>query len=430
MDTIFALATARARAGVAVVRISGPAAFEAAGQLVSALPAPGQVGYRKIVCGDRGLIDQGLVLTFKGPASFTGEDTVEFQVHGSIAVISALEAAIEATGLARPAEAGEFTRRALWNERMDLAQVEALGDLIEAETEQQRLAAQGVLDGGLTQMAEAVRGDLLRARALLEATIDFADEDVPVDVSGEVNALLDRVEAALRAEIAGSRIAERLRHGFEVAIVGAPNVGKSTLLNQIAGREVAISSEIAGTTRDVLEVRVDLAGLPVTFLDTAGLRDTTDRIEALGVERARLRAKHADLRVFLVYDQAEVDVALRQPEDLVVLAKADMLQAVAGLAVSGKTGFGVDDLLASVQKALSDRLVGVGFANRERHRRALEGALDALMSARDGLVGEVDVPELVAGHLLETGRHLDVLIGRLDVEEILGEIFSKFCIGK
>jgi tRNA modification GTPase len=427
MQTIFALATARGKSGVAVIRISGPDAHAVAGTLVGDLPEAGRFALRRLRDLSGAALDEALVLRFDAPRSFTGEDTVEFQVHGSLAVIRAVERAISETGQARMAEPGEFTRRALLNGNLDLAQVEGLSDLIAAETELQRQQAQGLLTGRMREFADQCRVDLLRAAALIEATIDFADEDVPVDVSPEVGILIGRVLSAIDRELKGFAGAERLRHGFEVAIIGEPNVGKSTLLNRIAGREIAITSEVAGTTRDVIEVRVDLDGLPVTFLDTAGLRDSEDVVERIGIARARDRALAADLRILLVDEGREGDrfdpgVAI----DLRYVAKADLT----GRGVSGLTGQGVDRLLKDVSTALSERVSDLSVASHERHRQALATARGALQRANDAFGAEAAGAEIVALHLREGARALDSLVGRIDVEAVLGEIFSQFCIGK
>lgn len=428
MDTIFAEATARGRAGVSVIRISGPGAFAAGARLAGPLPPERRAGLRRLVVGEE-TIDEALVLCFGSGRSFTGEEVVELQLHGSTAVVAAVQAALAALPGLRQAEAGEFTRRALENGRLDLAQVEGLADLIDAETEAQRRQAQRVLDGAVGRRAEGWRRALVRAAALVEATIDFADEDVPVDVAPEVRALVAEVAADLRAELHGYGAAERIRDGFEVAIVGAPNVGKSTLLNALAGREAAITSAVAGTTRDVIEVRMDLAGLPVTVLDTAGLREATDEVERIGVERAMRRAEAADLRVFLVEAGAEPLLPPR-PGDLIVAGKADLERAQAGLAVSGKTGQGVGELVGAITEELQRRSRGAATIVRDRQRQAVERALGALESASHALDRGPDRAELAAEHLREACRALDMLVGRVDVEHLLGEIFASFCIGK
>lgn len=428
MDTIYALATARGRSGLAVVRISGPGAFAAGLALCGTLPSPRVAGLRRLVWGGE-LLDEALVVSFAEGASFTGEAVVELHCHGGPAVVGAvLRALSEQPGL-RLAEPGEFTRRALENGVLDLAQVEGLADLIDAETEAQRRQAVRVLSGSVGRRVEGWRRDLIRAGALLEATIDFADEDVPVDVSPEVLALIDGLMADLGREAAGVAAAERIRDGFEVAIVGAPNAGKSTLLNQLAGREAAITSEIAGTTRDVIEVRMEIAGLPVTFLDTAGLRETEDRLEQAGIDRALARAQAADLRLFLM-DGAAVPGLEPEGDDLVVLGKADTRSSMDGLAVSGKTGAGVPELMARIGSILSDRVGSAGALVRERHRVAVTTAIRSLAESRAEVVRHDSRVELAAEHLRQAVRALDALVGRVDVDELLGEIFASFCIGK
>ncbi|MFP5509779.1 MAG: tRNA uridine-5-carboxymethylaminomethyl(34) synthesis GTPase MnmE [Alphaproteobacteria bacterium] len=428
MDTIYALATAQGRAGVAVVRISGPQAHEACIHLCGDLPEPRRTALRVLTGADGVKLDEALVLVFPHGVSFSGEAVVELHLHGSTAVIAAVLRELSALPGLRAAEAGEFTRRALENGRLDLAQVEGLADLIDAETEAQRRQALRVLSGDLGRLAEGWRRDLIRAAALLEATIDFADEDVPVDVTPEVSDLLHSVQADLRRQSAGVATAERVRTGFEVAIVGAPNVGKSTLLNALAGREAAITSEYAGTTRDVIEVRMDLGGIPVTLLDTAGLRETSDVVEGIGITRARERAALADLRVFLIDGEDQPDLS-PEPEDIVVRAKADLLQDKAG-AVSGISGEGIESLVGEITSRLSGRLSGLGIATRERHRVAMLRAVSALDdAARHLLLGPVAY-ELTAEELRQAIRALESLVGRVDVENLLDEIFSSFCVGK
>lgn len=429
MDTIFAPATARGKAGVAVFRISGPMAHHAVRLLAGRVPPLREASLCKL-CWRGEEIDRGLVLCFAGGASFTGEDVAELQVHGSLAVIGQLQKALgEIEGL-RLAEPGEFTRRALENGALDLTQVEGLADLIEAETEAQRKQALRVLSGAIGRRAEAWRNSLIRSAALLAALIDFSEEeDVPTDVAQEVRTRIDELLRDLRREVEGSRVAERIRDGFEVAIVGRPNAGKSTLLNALAGRDAAITSHVAGTTRDVIEVRMDLEGLPVTLLDTAGLRETDDLVEGIGIERAIARARQADLRVFLVEPGEPIPDLLPQPQDIVLRAKADINQGP-GLGISGTTGEGIPDLIRRLSAHLSDMTAHSGLLTRERHRQALEKAILALDQAALGLQMRDPQVELVASDVDSAIRALDSLVGRIDVESLLDEIFSSFCIGK
>lgn len=426
MDTIFALATAQGRSGVAVVRLSGPCAVKAAARLM--LSVPNIRGLRTLRDPAGEVLDKALVLRFAKGRSFTGEEVVELHLHGSPAVVSVVLRILGDDRNLRQADPGEFTRRALENGALDLAQVEGLADLIDAETEGQRRQAVRVFSGALGKLAENWRADMIRAAALLEATIDFADEDVPVNVIPEVLDLIQRVKYAMQRESDGVRIAERIRDGFEVAIIGAPNVGKSTLLNRLAGRDVAITSEIAGTTRDVIEVRLDLDGLAVTLLDTAGLRDTDDEIESIGVARARHRASQADLRVYMMLPGDQ-----RPPElvygDIIVQAKADLMKD-AGLAVSGITGAGVDALIGEISAVLQGRVAGAGVAMRERHRIAMMRSVDSLDLVEAALLSDTGMVDLIAEELRNAIRAVDSLVGRVDVEHVLDEIFSSFCIGK
>ena len=427
MDTIFALATAQGRAGVAVIRISGPGAFDVAHVLIGDVPAPRLASLRKVRDVDGTIIDEALVLAFSGPASFTGEDVVELHLHGSPAITRAVLRRLGQLD-ARLAEPGEFTRRALENDKMDLLQVEALGDLISAETEAQRRQAMRGYDGAFTARIEKWRTDLIRAAALIEATIDFADEDVPVDVSPEVVQLLSGVQKDIQTELSGFDAAERVRSGFEVAIVGAPNAGKSTLLNALARREAAITSHHAGTTRDVIEVQMDLGGLPVTLLDTAGLRDTDDEVEAEGVARAKSRAAAADIRVFLS-DGSDTLPLAPEPDDVVLAPKAD-LRSDDVPAVSGRTGTGVQDLMNRLSVALADRASGAGLATQERHRIALSAAQADLSAAMAKVENGPDLYDIAAEDIRIATRALAVLIGRVDVEHLLDEVFASFCLGK
>lgn len=427
MDTIFALASARGRAGVAVLRISGPHSHWAAGQLC-ALPPVRQAGLRVLRHGGETL-DQGMVLAFSAPNSFTGEDAVELHLHGSIAVVAKVSEVLAQMDGLRLADAGEFTRRAMDNGHLDLTQVEGLADLIDAESESQRKQALQVLSGAIAEKVAPWRADLLRAAALIEATIDFADEDVPIDVAPEVLGLLCRVKEDLVAEQARAVAAAAIREGFEVAIVGAPNVGKSTLLNALVQREAAITSDIAGTTRDVIEVRMHIAGLLVTLLDTAGLRDSDDVVESIGIARAKQRAEASDLRIFLLQQPGEVfDIAPR-PDDILRYAKGDVA-TVAVPSVSGKTGAGVEDLLAEIASKLATKTSSAGVFSRQRHLLALTTAEIALSKAINFLPRAGVMPELIATEIRVALNALEGILGHIGVEDLLGEIFSSFCVGK
>lgn len=428
MSTIFAQASAAGKAGVSVVRISGPQAFAAARALCGSLPAPRMAALRTVMSNGGEKLDEALVLCFADKASFTGEETVELQLHGSIAVVNAVLAELGDQDGLRLAEPGEFTRRALASGRLDLAQVEGLADLIESETEAQRQQALRLFSGGLGDAAATWRERLIRASALLTVTIDFADEDVPVDVSPEVIALIEEVQTGMQRQLDGFGAAERIRTGYEVAIVGPPNVGKSTLLNALAGRDAAITSEIAGTTRDVIEVRMELGGLPVTLLDTAGLRKTDDVIEKIGVERAVERAKAADLRVFLV-EKGENPEFAPLADDIIVRAKADLLSDDTG-AVSGKTGQGLLELTQKIADVLGTKSAKAGLATRERHKAAMQRCITSLSVARDLVVSDFESTDIAAEELRIAYDTLNSLIGRVDVEHVLDEVFSSFCLGK
>jgi len=426
MDTVFALASARGKAGVAVIRVSGDQAWLAAEALCGALPEPRKAGLRRVSHEGR-VLDEALVLVFEAGASFTGEPSVELQIHGGTATVRAVLRALAAQPGLRLAEPGEFSRRALESGRMDLTQIEGMADLIDAETEAQRRQAIAVMSGDLGRKAQLWRADLVRASALLAVTIDFSDEDVPDEVSDEVIRLLSGVRDGVSRELAGAGAAERIKDGFEVAIVGAPNVGKSTLLNALAGREAAITSDVAGTTRDVIEVRMEIEGLAVTLLDTAGLRESDDRVEQIGISRGLDRARGADLRIFLMSGDEALPLEA-SGDDIVVLAKAD-LRSGGCLAVSGKTGAGIDDLISRIGTVLGERVSGSSLVIRERQRLALLGAVGFLDSAQAVLRADGGV-ELAAAEVHAASVSLEMMIGAVGVEDLLEEIFSRFCIGK
>lgn len=427
METIFALATAPLPAGVAVVRLSGPRSVEALRALSGRdQPPERQMSLRELSwAGVTG--DKGLVVWFSEGKSFTGEEVVELHLHGGRATIEWVMDALSEFGL-RLAEPGEFTRRALKNGRLDLVQVEALADLIDAETEAQRLQAATALDGAVSDEIATWRDSLIECLALIEASIDFADEDdAPVDVTSDVDTRLSDLVGSFEAARIDAEFGERVREGFSVALVGAPNVGKSSLINCLAKREVSLVSPYAGTTRDVIEAHVSIDGLPVTFFDLAGLREADDPIEAMGVERAVRKADGADLRIFLSSIDTEAPVAQVgwRDGDLRVELKADLGASDNDIAVSAKTGEGVDWLWSKIGSRLQGRRSGFSNLSRRRHRESIDRAIDHAVAARTS----PDV-EIAAFEIREAARQLDLLVGRISTEDVLDEVFSRFCMGK
>ena len=427
MDTIFALASAPGKAGISIVRLSGPLAINVAEKLTKSKLKEKQPNLRVIYDSDNHFIDQALILIFRKPYSFTGENVVEFHLHGSSAVVSSvIKLLCNFNGL-RSAEAGEFTRCALENGKIDLAQVEGLADLIDAETDAQHKQAARIFNGALGEKTKEWRAKLVKAGALLVATLDFADEEVPEEVTPEVEKLINMVLSDLDKEIIGVHTAERIRSGFEVAIVGAPNLGKSTLLNYLVGRDAAITSNVSGTTRDVIEVKLDLRGLPVTILDTAGIRKSDDKVEEIGISRALERSSLSDLRIVLTED-GEYPVGLKKRDtDIICIAKDD--QGNLG-GVSGKTGAGIDRLKNNIWDILNDKAQYVGTATRERHKSSMVNAKkflgNAVVSLRDG----PEYYDITAEEIRAATSALDSLIGRIGVEDVLDEVFSSFCLGK
>jgi len=447
-EGICALSSARGRSGVAVIRASGRGVREAVRRLCGSLPKPRQAMLCRFAGPDGAPIDRGLALWFPAPASFSGEDVAEFHVHGSSAVVAAMLKALGALGL-RLAVAGEFSRRAFENGKLDLTQISGVAELIDSETEGQRRQALQRAEGRVARALADFRERLIRVLAPVEAVIDFPDEDLPQDVLTGLAAELGALAENIRVGIARRHAAELVRDGLKVAIIGAPNAGKSSLLNALAGREAAIVSTIAGTTRDVLEVHLDVRGHRVTLADTAGLRETQDVIEREGVRRARLAAGSADLRLavfdpFGRFDSVTAD--LLQPGDLVIFSRADMpgfkatidsevyrsLNRFNPLAVSAVSGEGLgllQEALAARADALTAGAEGA-LALHLREEHALQGAVDALERARGQLQRGEAAFELAAEDIRLALHALAQVAGRVDVEEVLDLIFSSFCIGK
>jgi tRNA modification GTPase len=444
-DTIFALATTPGRAAVAVLRISGPQAGAALEALSGLAPKPRRATLASLRTADGAPIDEALVLWFPGPASYTGEDCAEIQVHGGVAVVARTENALAGLGL-RPAEPGEFTRRAFENGKLDLAQAEAVADLIDAQTEAQARQALGQLGGALTRRHEAWRALLIETLAFLEAAVDFPDEDVPPDVAEGARSRLMGLLAELEGALADQDRGRQVREGFKIALIGAPNAGKSTLINALAGREAAIVAETAGTTRDVVEVPMVLCGYQVLLADTAGLREAAEAVEAEGVRRAKAWAQQADLRLWMV-DAAASDGlwrsgrALARPGDICVLNKSDLprgadaAKAEAWTADNGlevlntalRSPDGAGPLRAALEQRVVAALSGGEFpaSTRLRHQKSLKEARERIVAAMNA--GEA---ELAAEDVRLAGRALARITGRIDAEDVLDQVFGKFCIGK
>jgi tRNA modification GTPase len=449
-DSIFALATAPGRAAVAVVRLSGPAAADAVRALAGPLPRPRMAGLHTLrLPRDGSVLDRALVLWFPAPKSYTGEDAAEFHVHGGHAVVEGLIAALLGLGL-RLAEPGEFTRRAFQNGKLDLAQAEAVGDLVDAETEAQRRQALAQLDGDLSRRHAGWRAALIEALAVLEAAVDFPDEEVPENVADEAAPALARIAAELDAALIDAARGERVRDGFRIALIGAPNAGKSSLLNALIDRDAAIVTATPGTTRDVIEAPLNLAGFRVLIADTAGLRSSADPIEAEGVRRALARAESSALRLWVV-DSSAGDESWREAAgaaragDICVLNKQDLRPSAAagaarawamahGMEVWGLSlthGVGLAELKARLTQRVTAALSGAEFpaATQARHRHDLGEARGHLTRALHALSLPVEL-ELAAEDARLAARSLAKVSGRIDPEDVLDRVFARFCIGK
>lgn len=442
-ETIFALSTPAGRGGVAVIRVSGPEAIRGLQKIIrhQKMPDPRRTVTRRLYHPDNGeMLDFAMVVMFQGPASFTGEDCVEYHLHGGPAIVQGVLSALSGLTHHRMALPGEFTRRAFENGKMDLTAAEAVADLIHAETEGQRLQALKQMDGALFRLYERWKDRLSRLLALMEADLDFNDQDLPDDLLLKVRPDVTDVMNEIAEHLHDGRRGELLRDGFRLVILGAPNAGKSSLLNRLVQREAAIVSEIAGTTRDVIDVHLNIGGYPVILADTAGLRGSDDRIEAEGIKRALGRAEDADLKVLLFDGTAEPDaqtVSLADDKSIVVLNKCDVMassvlhpalpQGERVVCVSAKTGEGIPDLI----DILVEKLKGMSGSpdtpalTRARHREALEQAYQSLERSMGA-----PLPELAAEDIRLSIRALGSITGRVDVEDLLDMIFRDFCIGK
>lgn len=431
-NTIFALSSAPGVGAIALVRLSGPHALAALQQLSGKDGFTPRMAVRTELKSGPHILDDAVAIYFAAPNSFTGEDVVELNLHGGRAVVQGvLDALGKIEGL-RLAEPGEFTRRAFENHKLDLTQAEAIADLIHAETALQRAQALGQLGGALSNLYHSWAARLTKLLAYAEAEIDFPDEDLPDDINARTSPDINALITELQNHLNDARRGERLRDGVQIAIIGAPNAGKSTLLNALAQRDVAIVTEIAGTTRDVIEVHLDLGGYPVTLLDTAGLRATDDIVEAEGIRRAEARAKSADLKLCLFDSRKEPDSATHAFIDentITVLTKNDLAQSgIRGVDISASTGKGIDALLAEITARLEKIFYTPRDApslTRARHREAVEETLSSLQRA-------IAAPsaELIAEDLRLALRALGRITGRVDVEDLLDKIFRDFCIGK
>ena len=438
-DTIYALSSGRLPAAIAIIRISGIKARVGLETFRVKLPEPRRAVRARLIDPDsRETIDDALALWFQGPKSETGEDMVELHLHGGRAIVAKVFAVLGRLPGFRPAQAGEFSKRAVLNGKLDFASAEGLGDLVAAETEAQRRQAMHQYEGALSRQIEAWRVKLIDAMALIEANLDFSDEaDVPADLMAPSRQIARDIRQEIEAALADARRGERLREGFSVAIAGAPNAGKSTLLNVLAQRDAAIVSDIPGTTRDVIEVALDLSGVPVVLIDTAGIRETSDPVEMEGVKRARARAESADLVLLLeASDGPSICLPVLEHQTLWrIRTKADLIDSDQqralnqkdSLTISAKNGAGIDQLLHRLSKE-AERFAGEPvLVTRARQRAALAEAVEMLAAAEASVA---EGAEIFAENLRLAGRALGRVTGRVDVEDVLDKIFSSFCIGK
>ena len=442
--TIFALSTGPGISGIAIVRISGEDTIKVIKLLTNAsIPEPRVATLRKInKINTSELIDEGIILWFPGPDSYTGEDMAEFHIHGSKAVIDALHSSISQIENCRLAEPGEFTKLAFQNGKINLLKAESIADLISAETEIQRQQAVKIMDGQSSETFNSLREKLLKILSNIEAKIDFPDEDLPQDILNNTKKISSEVILSIKKILNDQRVGERIREGFKIAIIGPTNAGKSSLLNLLSNRDVAIVSEVAGTTRDVIETHLNIEGYPVVVSDTAGIRDSKNEIEKKGIKLALDKAENADLKLIII-DAKSIDFKgvlkeLLDEKAILVVNKSDLLKEDLSseiknfehVLISVKNNFNVEDLIIKIKNKLKNKFITSEdiLITRERHRQHLEKCLNYLKRFEEK--NEAQDFDKAAEDLRLATRHLGMIVGKVDVEEILGSIFNDFCIGK
>ena len=442
--TIFALSTGPGISGIAIVRISGEDTIKVIKLLTNAsIPEPRVATLRKInKINTSELIDEGIILWFPGPDSYTGEDMAEFHIHGSKAVIDALHSSISQIENCRLAEPGEFTKLAFQNGKINLLKAESIADLISAETEIQRQQAVKIMDGQSSETFNNLREKLLKILSNIEAKIDFPDEDLPQDILNNTKKISSEVILSIKKILNDQRVGERIREGFKIAIIGPTNAGKSSLLNLLSNRDVAIVSEIAGTTRDVIETHLNIEGYPVVVSDTAGIRDSKNEIEKKGIKLALDNAENADLKLIII-DAKSIDFKgvlkeLLDEKAILVVNKSDLLKEDLSseiknfehVLISVKNNFNIEDLIIKIKNKLKNKFITSEdiLITRERHRQHLEKCLNYLKRFEEK--NEAQDFDKAAEDLRLATRHLGMIVGKVDVEEILGSIFNDFCIGK
>jgi len=427
---IFALSTNPGKSSISIIRLSGPNAFFIANKFLDKEPEVRKATRKKLIYNND-LIDIGIVIYYPYNSSYTGEQLVEFNLHGSNAVINKMLEILAKQDNSRIAFPGEFTKRALENNKIDLSQVEGIYNLIESETESQRKLSLRILDGSLGIKVKKWKEQLINILSLLEASIDFSEEELPQDILKEIENKIRKIKSDFQKELKGIKVAESISNFFEVAIVGKPNVGKSTLLNYLSKKNSSIVTDVPGTTRDIIEVKLDIKGLPIVFLDTAGLHKSNDKVEKIGIKKTLQRLKKVDLRIFLINCSKELKCfeKIKKNHDLVFFAKND-LKNMKSKGISGKTGEGTDILLEQIYIFFSKKTNSVGSVVNNRHRLIIKNSLFFINDALLNCNSSFDKIEMIAEDIRHTINELNFLIGKVGVEDILSKIFSKFCIGK